>query len=31
MPTQRLKDLLIVLQEIDQSTKAGGFLENELS
>jgi len=31
MPTQRLKDLLIVLQGIDQSTKAGGFLENELS
>jgi len=31
MPTQRLKDLLIVLQQIDQSTKAGGFLENELS
>ena len=31
MPTQRLKDLLIVLQQIDQSTKTGGFLENELS
>jgi 2-dehydro-3-deoxyphosphooctonate aldolase (KDO 8-P synthase) len=30
MPTQRLKDLLIVLQQIDQATKAGGFLENEL-
>jgi 2-dehydro-3-deoxyphosphooctonate aldolase (KDO 8-P synthase) len=30
MPTQRLKDLLIVLQQIDQSTKTGGFLENEL-
>lgn len=30
MPTQRLKDLLYVLQQIDQSTKAGGFLENEL-
>jgi len=31
MPTQRLKDLLYVLQQIDQSTKSGGFLENELS
>lgn len=30
MPTQRLKDLLTVLKQIDQSTKAGGFLENEL-
>ena len=30
MPTQRLKELLAVLQQIDQSTKAGGFLENEL-
>ena len=29
MPTQRLKDLLTVLQQIDQSTKAGGFLEDE--
>jgi len=31
MPTQRLKDLLTVLQQIDQSTKTGGFLEDELS
>ena len=29
-PTQKLKALLTVLQQLDQSTKAGGFSDTEL-